>query len=569
MISSLKKLGFHLCTLLLFAFSLGVSTSTASPQNERPNIILIMADDMGYSDIGCYGGEIETPNLDRLAKNGLRYSQFYNGARCCPTRASLLTGLYAHQAGMGGMEPDWGIPGYRGNINRQCVTMAEALKVNGYSTYMSGKWHLTNVRRANQLKDKFNWPLQRGFDRYYGTIAGAGSFFTPNTLTRDNEDITEEAKKNPSYYYTDAISIEAAKFISEHAEDKKVASNPFFLYVSYTAPHWPLHAKDKDIEKYKGRYDNGWDVLRKERFERLQKMGLATDAWKMSKRPHWVPDWEKLAEQELPGHVTKIKGVTQKNIKRFMAHRMAIYAAMIDSMDQGIGKIIQALEKQNKLENTMIVFLADNGGCAEYSLYGFTNGRTADIKDEGKRKSFTSYGGGWANASNTPFRYFKHDTHEGGISTPLIVHWPKGIQAKNEWRHDISHIIDLMPTFLEASNSTYPKTYQENKIQALEGLSLVPTFKKQALSRKKPLFWEHHGNRAVRDGKWKLVARGEKNPWELYNIEKDRSETQNLASEKKDLVEKMAKAYLDWAQRCHVETPSEIRRLREANKKKK
>ena len=540
---------------------------TFSPAaQQRPDIVLVLADDMGFSDIGCYGGEIATPNLDRLARGGVRFSQLYNGARCCPTRAALLTGLYAHQAGMGCMEPDWGLRGYRGNINRECVTIAEALRANGYATYMAGKWHLTNRRTARNDADRYNWPLQRGFDRFYGTIAGAGSFFTPATLTRDNEDITAEARKDPSFYYTDAISANAARFIGEHAASRK--ERPFFLYVAYTAPHWPLHALEEDIEKYRGRYDRGWDRLRAERFARQKAIGLVDDTWKLSERPGFVPAWKDFPSSELPSHVSKIAGVTKENVSKLMAHRMAIYAAMVDRMDRGIGRVVDALRDSGRLENTLLVFLADNGACAEYSLYGFTNGRSPTIDQEGGRDSYTSYGGGWANASNTPFRYYKHDTYEGGIATPAIVHWPARVEGGGAWRTQIAHIIDVMPTFLAAADGEYPKSHAGESILPLEGVSLIPALGGGSIERPAPLFWEHHGNRAVRDGKWKLVARGETSDWELYDVGADRCETRDLAALHSAVVERLSSAYDAWAERCHVVTPSEIKRIRDARKKR-
>jgi len=528
--------------------------ASASPP-KRPNIVLIMADDMGYSDIGCFGSEIETPNIDRLATNGIKYTQFYNGARCCPTRASLLTGLYAHQAGMGCMEPDWQHPGYRGNINKQCVTIAEALKTNGYATYMAGKWHITNKTNTatKNPDDKYNWPCQRGFDKYYGTIRGAGNFFEPASLVRQNEDILKEAKDDPNYYYTDAISENSAQFINDHIKEKP--GDPFFMYVAYTAPHWPLHAKEKDIKKYRGKYDAGWDAIRKQRFERMQKMGIIDKKWKLPPRDSRVAAWDELKTsdwEQLEGGKANDRIKDADHFRRLMAEKMATYAAMIDSMDQGVGKIVDALKKTNQLDNTLIVFLSDNGGCDEWGTYGFGWGNYAETgKISGSKESNTSYGPAWAHVSNTPFRLYKLFVHEGGSATPLIVQWPGNVK-KGALSKQVGHIIDMMPTFIDAANASYPKQYDRNTIQPMEGISLVPTFRNKNINRPAPIFWEHIGNHAVRDGDWKLVARGENGPWELYDLVDDRSEMNNLADKHPEKVETMSKAWFEWANRCKV-----------------
>jgi len=532
--------------LLILAFGLS-SPATA----EAPNIILIMADDMGFSDIGCFGSEIQTPSLDKLAKDGVVFTQFYNGARCCPTRASLISGLYAHQAGMGGMEPDWKEPGYRGNINTQCVTLAEALKANGYATYMTGKWHLTNKTRARNDKDKFNWPRQRGFDRFFGTIAGGGSYYAPKTLTLDNEDISQQAADDEDFYYTDAISDYTVRFIDEHCKAAK--DKPFFHYVSYTAPHWPLHALRKDRAKYEGKYDAGWDVLREERFARIKKMGLLGGDWELSPRS-MNRSWVDLPKDDLPKQFEQIKVVNKDNLHRFMSMKMEIYAAQVDNMDQGIGRIVECLNKNDILDNTLIVFLADNGGCAEYGNYG---GLCAPkhhntFKDNGGPLSYDSYGAGWACASNTPFRFYKHFIHEGGIATPLIVHWPAKVKPDGVYRRQVGHIIDLMPTFLAAAGGEYPKKYNGHDILPMEGENLLPAIIGNEDVSRRPPCWEHHGNRAIRIGKWKLVARGETAPWELYDMEKDRTELNNLAGQHPDRVKQMNDQWWAWARRCNV-----------------
>lgn len=500
----------------------------------RPNIIVIMSDDMGYSDLGCYGGEIATPNLDRLAAEGLRYTQFYNTGRCCPTRASLLTGLYAHQAGIGQMTNDGGQPGYRGDLSRNAVTLGEVMKTAGYRTYMAGKWHVT--KHLGPGGDQSNWPLQRGFDRFYGTIIGAGSFYDPWTLTRGNKAITpenDEAYCPEQYYYTDAISDNAVKFLDEHARDAK--KDPFFLYMAYTAAHWPMHALEKDINKYKGQYNQGYEPIRAARYERMKKLGVIKD-WELSPAPQ---AWKEIPEDQ----------------RAWEIRCMEVYAAMVDNMDQGIGRLVEALKKNGQFENTLILFLQDNGGCAEnYGRKPRKDAKT-DVKPMGKDElqtgkmpfytragqpvltgpgvmpgpsaTYIAYGRNWANVSNTPFREYKSKNHEGGISTPLIAHWPKGIQARNEFRDQPGHLIDIMATCVDLAGAAYPKEYQGHEILPMEGRSLAPSFN-GVTGPDRVLMWEHFGNAAIRQGKWKLV-RLNAGAWELYDLEKDRSELHDLA----------------------------------------
>lgn len=522
--------------LVLIALS-QVNVATAQP--ESPDIVIIMADDMGFSDIGCYGGEIRTPNLDALATKGLRFTQFYNTARCCPTRASLLTGLYPHQAGVGHMMKDFGTPGYRGDLNEHSVTIAEVLREAGYSTYMSGKWHVTRFVDG----PKHNWPIQRGFDEFFGTIHGAGSFFDPVSLTRNN---TPLESPSGDFYYTDAISENAAGFINEHAKSKP--DQPFFLYVPYTAPHWPLHALDEDIARYRGRYDKGWDALREERLERMTALRIVDSKWSLTDRDPEVPAWDSA------GH------------KGWQARRMEIYAAQVDRMDQGIGQIVSALSENGRLDNTLIMFLADNGGCAEEIGTNWNgrhfpdrtrDGRPVEIGNRpdqmpGPEETYQSYGVPWANASNTPFRLYKHFVHEGGISTPLIAHWPSRIEAMGELRTQLGHLVDLMATCVDVSGATYPSTTRSGQaISAMEGKSLVPAFDGESISRD-ALFWEHEGNRAIRVANWKLVARGREGAWELYDLDSDRTETNNLANKLPGRVETMEELWNVWADRVHV-----------------
>ena len=552
-----------------FPFSLAVFfAAIAALGAKQPNIVIIMADDMGFSDVGCYGSEIQTPNLDKLAANGLRFTQFYNTARCCPTRASLLSGMYQHQAGIGLMTGDSKLPGYRGELGRDVVSIAEALGTGGYRRYMSGKWHLTRHVRPQGPKD--NWPLQRGFEKFYGTIIGAGSFYDPATLCRGNTYVTPEndEKYQPeTYYYTDAISDHAVTFLKEHAEESP--EKPVFLYVAYTTAHWPLHALPKDIAKYKGKYDGGYDPVRAARFKRIKEMGLVNDEMKLSQRPD---DWEKTANKE------------------WEIRNMEVYAAMIDNMDQGIGRIVSELKRQGTLDDTLIFYLQDNGGCAEgfgrykskrpyrsdYKPLG-TNGlqnkiwppmQTRDGRPvrngpdvmAGPADSFTGYSRGWANVSNTPFREYKHFAHEGGISTPLIAHWPKGIDASLNGKLDRQpgHLIDLMATCLEVAKVPHPKEFGGHKIPPLEGVSLKPAFQGKDLGREEALYFDHHLNGAIRDGTWKLVRYGQTGrepklfPWQLYDKAKDRSETNDLAKKYPDKVKALAAKWEQWARRARV-----------------
>jgi len=533
---------------------------TTTKTTTRPNIILIMSDDMGYSDIGCYGGLINTPVLDGLAENGLRYTQFYNTARCCPTRASLLTGVYQHQAGIGHMVNTSGRDIYNGDLSKNAVTIAEVLRKAGYTTYMSGKWHVTPYKGDEKNPTKQNWPMQRGFDKFFGTIHGAGSFYDPSSLTRDNEFITP----SEDFYYTDAISENAVQFIENHTEE-----NPFFLYVPYTAAHWPMHAKPEDIAKYKGKFDDGWDAMREKKYKKMQQMGLLKPEWKLTDKDN-IPDWEDVEQ------------------KTWYTSLMEVYAAMVDNMDQGIGRIMGKLEDKGIKDNTLVFFLQDNGGCAEEFGFRETIGphhkdvlpdvekpmgedelqtemvpkytrdgkpvRTGIGLQPGAADTYLGYGKPWANASNTPFRMYKHWVHEGGISTPLIVHWPAGIEAKNEFRNDPGHLIDIMATCIDVADGEYPKTFDGNTIIPMEGISLTSTFKNNSL-KERAIFWEHEGNKAVRLGKYKLVSKWDKNAeynWELYDIEADRSETDDLASEMPNKVVQLETLWISWAQKVGV-----------------
>jgi len=517
-----------ICLLVISLSSNRVLAMTDTLSHDsRPNIVLIMADDLGFSDIGCYGGEVETPQLNELAKNGLRYRQFYNAARCCPSRAALMTGLYPHQAGMGWMAAaDMGTPAYAGNLNNNSVTIAEVLRSAGYSTYMSGKWHLTNERKI-EGKVIDNWPIQRGFDRYFGIIPGGANYFKATIYSNNRSYRTPK-----NFYLTNAISDTSIAYIREHAQAGK--KDPFFLYVAYTAPHWPLHALKPEIDKYVERYKKGWDVLRQERFKKIREIGLIRQDNAFSPRDSKVQAWDRLSDQE----------------KEDMTMRMAIYAAQIDLMDQGIKHIVDELKKQGQFENTLIFFLSDNGACAEYIS------REKEYLDGTKADSYESYRQSWANLSSTPFREYKHYVHEGGIASPLIVHWPKGIRKdlNNSFIDSYGHIIDLMATCADVAGASYPEKYNGHTIQPLEGKSLAPQFVGKQVDRGK-IFWEHEANIAMRDGKWKMVAKTkertdfDKASLELYDMDNDPSELYDLAKKYPKQLEDMYKEWHAWAER--------------------
>jgi arylsulfatase len=523
-------------------------------RKKKPNVVLILNDDMGYSDIGCYGGEIRTPNLDRLAAHGLRFSSFYNTARCSPSRASLLTGLHPHQTGIGILTYDSGPEGYAGNLNQRCVTIPQVLKQHGYRTYMSGKWHVA----SNLTTPTESWPMQRGFDAFFGTIIGAGSFYDPNTLTRGNENVEHEARR-PGWFYTDAISDQAVAYIDEHCRTH--AGTPFFEYVAYTAPHWPLHAHEDDIARYKGRFDAGWDALREARLERLVASGILEAHWKLTERDPTQPPWSE-AEQD-------------EQFRAWTLRCMEVYAAQVDRMDQGIGRILEALERNGQLDDTVVLFLADNGACAEDIPEDVTVDELVDKlmiarrttrsgepvhfgndvhRMPGPENTYQSYGTAWANLSNAPFRLYKHWIHEGGISTPLIAHWPNGIAASENGtvRHAPGYLPDIMATIVDAAGATYPSSFDGRAIDPLEGQSLLPVFADDRdVVGRKPMFWEHEGNAAVRIGKWKLVKRWPR-PWELYDMDADRTELHDLAAREPGRVREMAAQYDAWAKRCGV-----------------
>lgn len=505
----------------------GVRGTARDSRRRRPNVLLILCDDMGFSDLGCFGSGIDTPNLDRLAAGGLRMVQFYNAARCCPTRASLLTGLYQHQAGVGSMVGNQGTPEYQGFLNDRCATIAEVLKPAGYNTYMSGKWHVGS--------DKGHWPRDRGFDRYFGLIDGASNFYNNvyyrnpsrrQTILLDDEPFevpatTEEMwRRNEGFYLTDAFTDYAIRFLDRQQDSEK----PFFLYLAYTAPHWPLHAFPADIAKYRGRYKIGWDRLREARYRRQLELGLFDKSVRLSPRSPEVPAWEQASAA----------------MKEEFDLEMAIYAAMIDRMDRNIGRVVEKLKAMGQFEDTLIIFLSDNGGCHTTPSYEHLQGTP------GGPNSFPCYGFMGANVSNVPFRLQKQFIHEGGIATPFIAHWPRMIEP-GRIDNQPGHIIDIMPTLIDLCDAEYPASRNGKEMKPLQGISLRPVLQGRRLVRKAPLYWEHIGNRGVRIGDWKLVAAKPGLEWELYNMAEDRAELNDLSDRLPEKKKELLAIYEQWA----------------------
>ena len=520
----------------------------------KPNIIVIMADDMGFSDLGCYGGEIHTPAIDYLARNGIRYTQFYNTSRCCPTRASLLTGLYNHQAGIGKMTDAEDEPGYRGHLTDNCVTLAEVLRSAGYRTAMTGKWHVSNTNVQKDPKEQLAWlnhqkdvgdfapisqyPTSRGFEKYFGNIWGVVDFFDPFSLVSGIKPI----KAVPgNYYHTDAISDTTVAYIKSLG----TSSAPFFIYVAETAPHWPLMALPEDIAQYKDTYTAGWDAIRNARYQKMIKLGLI-DPTQTKLSDRWKNDlsWENNPD------------------KVWDARAMAVHAAMIDRMDQGIGRMIKALRETGQLENTLILFLSDNGASPENcTAYGPGFDRPSETRDgkkiaydlkkqimPGSQTSYASIGQRWANVANTPYQSWKAESYEGGVHTPLVAFWPRGISAKKgSFSPQLGHVMDFMSTFVELAGATYPKTYKGHAITPTSGSSLVPSFQGKVVAGHASLFNEHFGARYARSGNWKLVAEGRDSTWSLFNLATDRSETQNVAAQHPDKVQQLDNLWRQWA----------------------
>jgi arylsulfatase A-like enzyme len=541
---------FLLLSCIVFC-CMAVVSKKPTKIDDRPNIILIMADDLGYSDLGCYGGEIQTPNLDYLAANGVRFRRFYNTSRCCPTRASLLTGLYNHQAGIGEMTTDRNLPGYRGYLTPNTVTLAEVLKDAGYRTGMTGKWHVSTTIQQPTTEEQVKWlshrsshpyfspveqyPVSRGFEKYFGNIFGVVDFFDPFSLVNGTKPVDQVPA---GYYHTDAINDTTVNYIKEFSNGDK----PFFLYVAQTAPHWPLHALPGDIKKYENTYKAGWDAIREARYKRMAQMKLIdTNTTKLSPRQS-KDNWENNPSKE------------------WDARAMAVHAAMIDRMDQGIGRIIKTLRETGELDNTLIIFLSDNGAspedCAAYGPGFDRPGETRSgekiaypVNKEvmpGPQNTFASIGAIWANVANTPYRFAKAQSYEGGVRTPMIAFWPKAISKKGGYVDQPGHVMDFMPTFLEIAKAKYPATYKGKAITPYTGASLMPALQNKKQPIHNTLFNEHFRARYIRDGEWKLVSLAGDSTWRLYKTS-DESELNDMAAQNPEVVNTLSQQWRVWA----------------------
>ncbi len=501
------------CALLTLG---ATAAQLPAAEKQPPNIVFILADDMGYSDLGCYGGEIETPNLDKLAAGGLRFTSFYNTGRCWPSRAALLTGYYPQQVNRdpANARPRW------------AALLPELLKPAGYRSYHSGKWHVDGPVLAG------------GFLRSYNTI-DYDRHLNPKRVEIDDH-AAPVPKPGEAYCDSTAIADHAIEFLANHG--KQHADAPFFMYVAFISPHFPLQAPADDIAKYRDRYKDGWDVVRAQRWKRIQELKL-TSGEMAAREPEIKPSWN-LSEAELQkrigagevGSAVAWKDLTPEQ-QKFQAAKMAVHAAMVDRIDREVGRVVEQLKAMQALDNTVIMFASDNGASAEQIIRGDGNAPDAT---PGAANSFVGLGPGWSTAANTPFRLHKSWVHEGGISTPLIVHWPAGIAARGELRHTLGHFVDLTPTFLELAGAKSPDTWQDLARPPLPGRSLMPTFSKDAIIQRDPIFFSHIGNRGLRDGNWKLVALGAKGPWELYDMAHDRSESHDVAADHADIVAKMS-----------------------------
>ena len=540
--------GYLLASLLFLQATQFFLQAAESAELNRPNILLILADDMGYSDVGCYGSEIATPNIDSLAAGGLRYSQFYNTARCWPTRAALLTGYYAQQVNRDAL-PKVKLPAednhtarHPAHRNRPAWSqlLPELLRPYGYSSYHSGKWHLDGQ------------PLESGFEHSY-MLLDDNRFFTAKNHVLDGQKLPEQTASD-DYYATTAIADHALRFLQEH--ERKTPDRPFFQYVAFTSPHFPLHAPAEDIARYLHRYQIGWDAIRAARWERMQKMQMVSGSLSSLEPEIGTPythHFEAAAERLGPGEINQEIPWDRLTAEQqtFQAAKMAIHAAMIDRMDQNIGRIVEQLRQSGDLDNTVIFVLSDNGASAEIMIRGDGHDPQAA---PGSAGSYLCLGAGWSSAANTPFRRHKTWVHEGGVSTPLVVHWPAGIEAAGQWRQAVGHVIDIAPTIISLVGGQWPTMNAEHHVPPAPGRSLAPTFDKDQSADRRAVWWLHEENRAIRVGKWKLVAaKGE--PWELYDLNSDRAETHNLAEDSPDRVVELSQLWED-----HVAEFAELRK---------
>ncbi len=502
-----------LVLLLLFCGSFAVA--------EKPNIVFILADDLGYSDLGCYGSEIATPNLDSLARNGLRFTQFYNTARCWPTRGSLLTGYYAQQIHRDKLPEVMG--GGQGVRQKWARLLPDFLKTAGYRNYHSGKWHIDGK------------VLDGGFDRSLD-MRNQGNFFTSKGNSIDDVPVIPPADES-GYYSTIATADHAIECLKDHAANH--AAKPFFHYLAFIAPHFPLHALPEDIEKYRDRYLDGWEKMREARFEKQKEMGLVNTSLSALEPEVGPPYAFPEAMKRLgPGEVNRPLPWSELNDeqRRFQATKMAIHAAMIDRMDQEIGRVIEQLKVMGAFDNTLICFASDNGASAEIMV---RNGGHDPAAPPGSAATYLCLGPGFSSACNTPFRRHKTWTHEGGCSTPLIAHWPAGIKARGELRHTPGHVIDFVPTALDVVGIEKPTEWSGEPIPEAPGRSLAPAFANDVTIERDSLWWLHDEHRAIRVGDWKLVA-AKDTAWELYDLKTDRAEQNDLAKQMPDKVQELA-----------------------------
>jgi arylsulfatase A-like enzyme len=533
----------------------GLHAADAPPPAAKPNILVILADDLGYSDLGCYGGEILTPNIDALARRGVRFTQVYNSARCCPSRASLMTGLYPSQAGIADFttakpSPTRG-PGHLGRLNQRCVTLAEVLKPAGYGCYYVGKWHMHEA----------TGPIQRGFDEFYGyTRDHSHDQYDAAYYLRLPEGRAKEIDPPANEFYaTDVFNAYALEFLRQG----QARGRPWFLFLGHSSPHFPVQAPAERADKYDSTYLRGWDRLRQERFERMKELGLVDgEHWTLTPRSLVPVDRDDIANG-FAGQENPAWDSLDEDRQRDLARRMAVFAAMVETVDQGVGQIVQHLRTTGDLDNTLILFLSDNGACYEWGPFGFDGqsrrGTTtlhvgADLRKIGGPGTHHSYGSAWANLGNTPFRLYKHFTHEGGISTPFIAHWPRGIGTPDRWVRQPAHLMDVMPTLVEAAHAHYPAKFNGQSIQPLEGTSLLPAMRGDRLPAR-AIGFDHQEARAYRQGDWKLVwskRMPQEIRWELYNLAQDRCETNDLAETHPDRVQTMAAAWEQWARRVNV-----------------
>lgn len=543
---------FLLLATILFST---VGLSGAQTRGDRPNILVILFDDLGYSDLGCYGGEIDTPNIDSLAAGGVRFESFYNSARCCPSRASLMTGLYPPQAGIASFttrNPDKRRgPAYLGRLNENCVTLAEVLKPAGYGCYYVGKWHLHNK----------TGPTQRGFDEFFGYMLDhSHDQWDADYYKRLPEGRTKEIdRKQGEFYATDVFNEYALEFIKQGRKRDK----PWFLFLGHSSPHFPVQAPAESADKYYETYLRGWDVLRQERYKRMKQIGLVDgDRWTFTDRSIVPVDDDAIANG-FPGKQNPAWDTLDEARKKDLARRMALFAAMVEHVDRGVGRIVEHLKDTGDFDNTLILILSDNGACYEWGPFGFdgrsrrgiTKLHTGDeLRAMGGPGTHHAYGSGWANLCNTPLRLYKHFTHEGGISTPFIAHWPKGIKSKGTWVRQRGHLVDVMTTLRTVAGANYPKTYSGHEITPEEGVNLLPAFNGQALPDRS-IYFEHQKARGLIRGDWKLVW-GKRMPWEidweLYNLANDRCETKDLAEKYPDRVKEMAAEWLAYAKRVKL-----------------